>query len=195
MSEKFFSGGLIESQPIAIGIDQSLTGFALSAVAIADPSKHSTWVYKARGTGVERLKDIQLWLWEKIDNLVRTEHPVENIAMEGTVVASHAATALGELSGAVRLTLLDYFCGEPPECTYPLKVPPMTLKKYVTGKGNAKKQEMLLQVYKRWGVEFTDDNAADAYSLGRLASGSADTVIEKGIVEQMQDPKYRDNSF
>jgi hypothetical protein len=37
----------------------------------------------------------------------------------------------------------------------------MTLKKYAAGKGTAKKQEMLLQIYKRWGLEFNDDNAAD----------------------------------
>jgi hypothetical protein len=28
---------------------------------------------------------------------------------------------------------------------------------------------MLLGVFKKWGVEFSDDNAADAYSLARLA--------------------------
>jgi crossover junction endodeoxyribonuclease RuvC len=43
----------------------------------------------------------------------------------------------------------------------------MTLKKYATGKGTSKKQEMLLQIYKRWGVEFNDDNAADSYALAR----------------------------
>lgn len=48
-------------------------------------------------------------------------------------------------------------------------IPPTTLKKFITGKGNAKKELMLLQVYKRWGVEFTDNNMADAYSLARMA--------------------------
>ena len=48
-------------------------------------------------------------------------------------------------------------------------IPPNTLKKFITGKGNAKKELMLLKVYKRWGVEFNDNNMADAYSLAKKA--------------------------
>jgi crossover junction endodeoxyribonuclease RuvC len=69
----------------------------------------------------------------------------------------------------------------------------MTLKKYASGKGTSKKQEMLLQIYKRYGVEFNDDNAADAYALARLAGGLAIDEIEQKVVEQVQDPKYRDS--
>jgi crossover junction endodeoxyribonuclease RuvC len=68
----------------------------------------------------------------------------------------------------------------------------MTLKKYATGKGTSKKQEMLMQIYKRWHVEFNDDNAADAYALARLAGGIAIDAIEKAVVEQIKDPKFRD---
>jgi crossover junction endodeoxyribonuclease RuvC len=75
----------------------------------------------------------------------------------------------------------------------PLQIPPMTLKKYASGKGTSKKQEMLLQIYKRYGVEFNDDNAADAYALARLAGGLAIDEIEQKVVEQVQDPKYRDS--
>ena len=111
--------------------------------------------------------------------------------MEGTVLASHAALVLGELSATVRLTIYDYF---EEELKYPLKVPPMTLKKYAAGKGNAKKQEMLLQIYKRWGIEFNDDNAADSYALARLVAGYTSSSIEENVVEQMKDPKYRDSA-
>lgn len=48
-------------------------------------------------------------------------------------------------------------------------VPPNTLKKFVTGKGVAKKELMLLNVFKKWGVEFSDNNLADAYGLARMA--------------------------
>jgi Holliday junction resolvasome RuvABC endonuclease subunit len=71
----------------------------------------------------------------------------------------------------------------------------MTLKKYAAGKGNAKKQEMLMQIYKRWGLEFNDDNAADAYALGRLAGECVIDAVEKSIVEQVKDPKYRDKLY
>jgi len=46
-------------------------------------------------------------------------------------------------------------------------VSPSALKKFVTGKGNAKKDLMLLKTFKKWGVEFSDDNLCDAYCLAR----------------------------
>ena len=48
-------------------------------------------------------------------------------------------------------------------------IAPGTLKKFVTGKGNSKKDLMLLKTYKKWGVEFEDDNLCDAYGLARMA--------------------------
>ena len=187
---------LIEGTPIpkgskiAIGIDQSLTGFALTFLDVSLPSNHLTWVYKSPYFGIERLADIRQWL---SDNLYYAdEHwDVIDLALEGTVLASHAALVLGELSAVVRLTIFDHYDEEDPR-KYPLKVPPMTLKKYAAGKGNAKKQEMLLQIYKRWGIEFNDDNAADSYALARLVSKNAIDAVEKAVVEQMSDPKYRD---
>lgn len=191
MPTKFFDGGLTKEHAlIAIGIDQSLTGFALSAVSIAEPEKHLTWVYKSPYFGIERLADIRQWLIDTFD-YVSEDHGIVDIAMEGSVLASHAALVLGELAAVVKMSIYDYF-GEDESCRYPLKIPPMTLKKYASGKGNAKKQEMLMQIYKRWGIEFNDDNAADAYALGRLAGGLKIDKVEEAIVEQITDPKYRD---
>jgi crossover junction endodeoxyribonuclease RuvC len=46
-------------------------------------------------------------------------------------------------------------------------IPPTTLKKYVTGTGRCQKNLMLLKTYKKFGVEFTDDNLCDSYCLAR----------------------------
>jgi Holliday junction resolvasome RuvABC endonuclease subunit len=198
MSEKVFDGGLVPGE-VAVGIDQSLTGFAITALNIATPSAYETWVYKSPYTGVRRLADIRWWMESKFDFLDKQRCRVKEIAMEGTVLASHSALKLGELAGMVKLSIWDYFDGNlysaiPYEeyLRKPLQVPPMTLKKYATGKGTAKKQEMLMQMYKRWNVEFNDDNAADSYALARLAAGVADDPVEKAVVEQIKDPKYRD---
>lgn len=192
MPTKLIDGGLPKSKEVTVGIDQSLTGFALTVLDTKTPSIHLTWVYKSPYFGIERLADIRQWL---VDHLSYIEDELESnildIAMEGTVLASHAALVLGELSATVRLAIYDFF-DEGDERRYPLKIPPMTLKKYASGKGNSKKQEMLLQIYKRWGIEFNDDNAADSYALARLASGNHINAIEKTIVEQIKDPKYRD---
>jgi crossover junction endodeoxyribonuclease RuvC len=45
---------------------------------------------------------------------------------------------------------------------------PTQLKKYITGKGQCKKELMLMKIYKKWGVEFDSSDLADAYALARF---------------------------
>jgi hypothetical protein len=195
VTEKTFDGGLLPNKPIAVGIDQSLTGFAITALNVNKPDCYKTWVYKSPHSGVKRLSDIGGWIVDKIEFLNNQDNFIQDIAMEGTVLASHSALVLGELAALVKLTLWDYFADydHQEHLRVPLQIPPMTLKKYAAGKGNAKKQEMLLQIYKRWGVEFNNDNAADSYALARLAAGVSIDTIESQIVEQIKDIKYRDS--
>lgn len=188
--EKHFGTGLQTAKDIAIGIDQSLTGFAFSAVSVNDPNLHETWVYKSPYNGVQRLYDISQWMRGKF--MVLAGHRIVDIAMEGTVNASFSASILGELAATVKLTLWVMFSHKEPPLATPLQIPPMTLKKYATGKGTSKKQEMLMQIFKRWQVEFNDDNAADAYALARLAGKVSIDATERAIVEQILDTKYRD---
>jgi len=200
MSKEKVFGGNLKPGPVAIGIDQSLTGFALTALNVDAPDQYQTWVYKSDKRGVARLADIHWWLQNKFD-YVQTYGQITEIAMEGTVLASQSALVLGELAATVKLACWHYFDihamsieDYPENLRVPLQIPPMTLKKYAAGKGNAKKQEMLMQIFKRWGIEFNDDNAADSYALARLASGSAQGAIEEAIVEQIKDSKYRDST-
>ena len=60
---------------------------------------------------------------------------------------------------------------------------PHQLKQFVTGKGNTKKSEVMLQVYKKWGAEFSDDNLADAYVLAQMLKGK---VNDKGLTKLQQ---------
>jgi Holliday junction resolvasome RuvABC endonuclease subunit len=54
----------------------------------------------------------------------------------------------------------------------PIIVPPTVLKKYVTGKGNASKAQMMEGVAKKWGPQFDNDNLADAYALAQYCKES-----------------------
>jgi len=47
-------------------------------------------------------------------------------------------------------------------------IPPKTLKKWATGNGNSDKNQMMENAFKRWGIQFTDDNLCDAYCLARM---------------------------
>jgi Holliday junction resolvasome RuvABC endonuclease subunit len=171
----------------------------MTAINVSKVECYETWVYKSPYRGIQRLADIQDWLFDKFETLKADGNEIVEIAMEGTVLASQSALVLGELAAAVKLFMYEHFFdimnynpAPPQHLRTPLQIPPMTLKKYAAGKGNAKKQEMLMQIYKRWGIEFNDDNAADSYALARLASGSSIDAVEAAIVEQIKDPKYRD---
>jgi len=61
-------------------------------------------------------------------------------------------------------------------------VPPTTLKKFITGNGQCKKNLMLKEVYKRWTVDYVDDNLCDAYSLSRFALDN----YNKGFMEAVK---------
>lgn len=175
----FQSGEVNNGDPVYIGIDQSYSGFAMTAY---QNGNYYTEVYKSEKKGIERLKDIQAHVMDWLTDF----SSIEDVAMEGYAFGSQMANMLGELGGMVKLTLLDFGI-------YPLIVPPTNLKKYACGKGNGvSKSQILLHVYKNWGAEFTDDNAADSYVLAHLVSGSYTRAYEKEVYEKLQDPKFRE---
>jgi len=177
---KIFDGGLEGAigAEVYIGIDQSYSGFAITAL---NDTGYRTTVYKSDKRGIERLRDIQAHMLEIIVN-----YTILDVAMEGYAFGSQMANMLGELGGMVKLTLLDFGI-------YPLIVPPTNLKKYVTGKGNGiSKSQMMLFVYKKWGVDLADDDAADSYALAHLVSGRHGLAYEKEVYDKLQDPKFRE---
>ena len=92
---------------------------------------------------------------------VLISHPIDLVVIEGYSYMSTGQTLyLAELGGIVKHELYKR------EKTV-VEVPPSTLKKFVTGKGNAKKDQMMLAIYKRWGTEFDNNDAADAYALAQ----------------------------
>jgi crossover junction endodeoxyribonuclease RuvC len=89
---------------------------------------------------------------------------LQSVYLEGPAyqAAGRVILQMGALHYMTRLFLFKK------QASYKI-IAPGTLKKFVTGKGNSKKDLMLLKVYKRWGVEFDDHNLADSYSLARMA--------------------------
>lgn len=183
---KVIDSGLdLKNSPISVGIDQSYSGFAVTFLDIQGGFK--TFVYKADGSGVERLDNIMDFLYQVFyDEFDHMMPPIKDVAMEGYAFGSQMANMLGELGGIVKLFI--YKCVQ----VKPLLVPPTSLKKYVTGKGTGvQKNQMLLYVYKKWDVEFKDDNAADSYALAHLVSGKGTLAYEKEVYDKLGDEKYR----
>ena len=83
------------------------------------------------------------------------------------VFISHGPAAgnslrLALLAGCVRAGLFDKGIGFE-------VIQPSLLKKYVSGKGNATKDVMMMMVLKKWGVETEDNNQADSVGLAMMA--------------------------
>lgn len=109
-----------------------------------------------------------------LDRVLTPQRPVSAstiVMVEGFAFGSRgrAAVSLGGLGWLVRANL--YRRG----IAY-MDVPPAVLKKYVTGKGNAKKDVMMRDVYRRWGFEAPTTDEADAFALAMLGQ----TVLDAG---------------
>jgi crossover junction endodeoxyribonuclease RuvC len=63
-----------------------------------------------------------------------------------------------------------------------VEVPPTVLKKWTTGRGNAKKDDMALAVKQRWGFSSHSHDIVDAFALAQMAQMGWDEVLQfKGI--------------
>lgn len=130
-----------------VGIDLSLTA---TGIATFD----DTFVVKPTVTGMERLDVLRAAVLAECG-------PTGAVFIEGYAMgtARQAGTyAIGELGGVVRYTLWRH------QIPY-VDVPPATLKKFATNKGNAGKPDML-DASRRAGYDGSNnDNAVDAWWL------------------------------
>ena len=149
-----------------LGIDASYSGYAVVVLNgdVATPivSKFSGKRDWETVDHVGRLVTIEATLssiWETLGGM-----DVSAVCLEGYARnVKQGREESGELGALTKLTLLQHLG------RIPCLVAPLQLKKYVTGKTNAKKDDMKLHVFKRWGFETSDDNVADAYGLARIA--------------------------
>lgn len=49
------------------------------------------------------------------------------------------------------------------------EAPPTSVKKFGSGKGNAKKEDLVLPVYKKWGFEGASNDITDAFIMAKMA--------------------------
>lgn len=153
---------------IYVGIDPGVANCALVAFS---PTRGLMSTWKPRGkfpTGVMRLRKLMVGMNEELERLQR-EGRILQVAMEGYSMAEkYGQHNSGEVGATIKLLLLAVF-GDTDRRAFPLIVAPQQLKKFVTGKGNTKKEMMPKEVFKRWGEDFNDVNLAEAYGLARMA--------------------------
>lgn len=168
--------------PCAIGIDPSLTSTGLVVLGRDGDLAVAEALRPPKGlTGAARLdalhQQFSRWLrsTRAAIDLGRYEAPIV-AALEGYGYSANSQrlAELGEWVGLIKWELWRNNIGF-------FVVPPARLKKFVTGKGTAQKDEMRLAIYKRWHFEHPSNDVVDAYGLARIAlaiAGGADGLTK-----------------
>ena len=126
-----------------------------------------------------RLNYLNTQLEEKLETIKPDLVMVEQYAYSQQKVVYQA-----EFGGMLRCRLIDYT----PDV---IEVAPSQLKKFVLGKSTGDKNQILLQVYKRWSVTCQNDDEADAYVLYRIGLCYAgicepETNAQREVIEKLK---------
>lgn len=142
-----------------IGIDLSLSG---TGIVVLDKDSNIFLEQLSQTNSKDSIEDRFLKIEKDILMIIDNYCP-RYINIEGLSFSSNGQSTL-DLAGlhfVIRTTLRKN--------NIPFNVTsPGSLKKFITGKGNAKKNLMLKEVYKKWGVDLSDDNICDAFCLAKM---------------------------
>jgi len=181
----------MDSQKLYLGLDPSLNGYGMVVLDGAGKLVDYKLIHSGHKLTKKLMKDVaedehlekidldeckksslidahRLTAFEVFISEVYEEYPnICGVAIEGY---SHGSVGrvfqLGEIGGITRVAA--YKRG----ITF-IEVPPTTLKKFATGKGNADKIQIAFAMNKGYGIDFSgytkSDNLFDAYALARFA--------------------------
>jgi len=146
-----------------MGVDPSLT---CTGVVVLNNDEVISERVSSKARGIFRAIEIA----DRIAELILIHKP--NVAyIEGYSFGStgQALYQIGELGGLIR----ERFCeikGNFEVVPFDWQeIPPAQVKKFCTGKGNTKKEDMKLHAYKRWGIELRTNDEIDAFVLAKIA--------------------------
>lgn len=164
---------------VSLGIDPSISGTGLVALAerhlVSPHLMLEREISAPKGkSGLQRVQLIALEIMETIHSLKPDVIVVEGYSLH----LGHASSVvpLVELGGVLRfLMMLDGLKWLDPRASM--------LKKFVTGKGTAQKDQMMMWVLKRWGHMSMSNNTADAYGLAAIGLASMNRL--HGVSKEM----------
>jgi Holliday junction resolvasome RuvABC endonuclease subunit len=160
-------------QVIIAGLDVAThLGFAVWSEGVI---VHKSVVHYPPEEGTEQDRGLRMRRYERyaaaVEDLL-SEWAVSHVFVEGYGYAnSRTLVTLVELGTAVRLVLHE-------SAARWSEVAPSVLKKFVTGNGAAKKDLMLLEVYKRFKVSCSTHDEADAVALAMFGAASLGEPVD-----------------
>ena len=167
-----------------MGLDPSLTGFGVCAIGPAIQGANvvthvQSCVLVDPGKGDEITRRFQRIhdLVAQLAPLVDRAQPVL-VTIEGYSFGSANASRLVELGAVVRRELLSF--------VEVVEVTPAWVKQFAGGKGDAKKDQVRLAVYKRWGFEAPTADEVDAFVLARIAQALIDLPAAGELTQQQR---------
>jgi len=138
-----------------LGVDSSMT--AIGLVVLDDNGKflHSEVFRPSK-------KNKMLEVYFYINNFV-IKNNIDFVGIEGYAYGIHFGriASMAEITGVIKLALIF-------NKVKIFEIAPTLLKKYITGKGNSKKELILKEVYKQFKVDFETDHEADAFVLANM---------------------------
>lgn len=172
--------------PKIAGVDLSLTSTGL--VIIDGEEVVFDQVIRSKNTGDDPISELNR-LNGIIDGIHTSLHkykPISMVLIEGLAFMARNTSALVQLSG-LNYLLRSYLMAN--KETLGLEngmviVAPTSLKKFVTGKGNANKEIMIMEIYKKYGQTFYDNNICDAYGLAICGRALVDKEFKLTVPQQ-----------
>lgn len=173
-----------------IAIDPSLS--ATAVCVMRSPDDYSMRVFSAPALGksladrFDRYQNLTNDIWLFIESETPAAVLFESY---GSAARGNSQVPMIEFGAMLRRMLLKQSVMA--WCPPPVEVPPASLKKFATGKGNADKLAMCLAIQKRWGQTFATNDEFDAYALAVMAmcyAGKAEceTVAQSESLEKLQ---------
>ncbi len=170
---------ITDNSKVVMGIDPKITGTGVVVLEKGEMIHHET--IKSNSEGIMRALDIE-------DRILRLNESffADVVVIEGYGFASKKIVTTAELVGILKRAFVCEFL---PFIT----VAPTQLKQFATGKGSSKKEFVMLEVFKRWGVEFKTDDEADAFVLAKIGHALINgdekglTQIQKKVIKKIRE--------
>jgi crossover junction endodeoxyribonuclease RuvC len=141
-----------------VGIDQSMNHTGVCVLNGAGTLHAWSLIEPRTLRGYERLAFLRAGLQEVLKDL-----QFQVGVLEGYSFGSlNRKFDLGEVGAIIKLALFDV-------CSTVYVAAPKQLKKFVTARASAEKQEVMDAIAAQWGVPVQNDNLADAFGLAQIA--------------------------